>query len=261
MMPVPDQKGAQSKRNRIVINIEGSGKGARRLGAGGGGFKALGVFGLVLLVLVLSLLAGLYFWWQSYKSGPAYSLALVVDAAQRNDTETLNQLVDTDQIVENFVKQLSDRSEGGLSAGLGDIVRRQAQTIAARALPQVKQRVRQEVAGQVKELSERAQGKPFILVALGMPWVVEITEENDKATAKTTVKDRPVELTMQRSGERWKIVALKDEQLTSRIIESVMKNLPAQQPQPPSSNVPDVRREIRKRLPPGVPDIPLLDEK
>ncbi|HEY0005252.1 MAG TPA: hypothetical protein VGB17_10630 [Pyrinomonadaceae bacterium] len=256
-MPGPTQKSSRGKRNRIVINIEGAKQKARGLRGGGSGGKVLGIIGILLLVIILSIVAGIYFWWQSYKTRPAYSLALIVDAAQRNDQATLDEMVDTNQVVENFVKQMTDRNGAGLLTGLSDPLRRQAQSVALRSLPQVRERVRQEVSNQIKELSTRAESKPFLLIALGMPFAVDIKQQDETASVKANLKERPVELTMQRNGERWKIVALKDDALAARIIENITKGQPAAS-QP---TLPDVRKEIKKRLPPGVPDIPLLDNK
>ena len=45
---------------------------------------------------------GAFLWWQHYQTTPAYSLAVLVDAAQRNDMTGVDKIVDTDKIVDNF---------------------------------------------------------------------------------------------------------------------------------------------------------------
>src|SRR3954464_1150057 len=95
------------KRNRIVIDLEGPRKSprsptgstvaVRSKGIGIG--KILGIVAGVLLLIVVGLAAVIYFWWSSYTRKPAYSVALVVDAAQRNDMKAFDSLVDTDKVV------------------------------------------------------------------------------------------------------------------------------------------------------------------
>jgi hypothetical protein len=211
-MSTPAQKGSRPGRNRIVINIEGAqgggASGSRR--GSGGGWRALGIVAIALLVIALSIIAGLYFWWQSYKTRPAYSLALMVDAVQRNDQAAFDEIVDTDKIVDNFVPYLAERAGAGYAGGVSAPLRRQLDSALTRVMPQVKERIREELANQIKDLSSRAESKPFLLVALATPFVVDINQEGDAATVKANLKERPVELTMQRSGTRWRVVAVKD---------------------------------------------------
>jgi hypothetical protein len=262
MMTTPIEKSAQSKRSRIVVTLDDpQAKGGARVkgragrSGGGAGKSILLIFLVLFAFVVLGIIAAGYFWWQSYKSGPNYSLALVVDAAQRNDTTTLDAMVDTDKIVDNFVPQVVEKAGAQTPAGLGGPMRKQLQSLVLKYAPQVKQRVREEVAGQIKELSARAEHKPFFLVALALPFVVDTKQEGDAATVKATLKDRPIELNMQRDGEHWKIVGLKDDVLATRILENVTRDLPTNN----APQVPDeLRRQLEKKLPGKLPDIPIL---
>ena len=51
----------------------------------------LATVGGVLFVLAAVSGVAFYFYWQSLKSTPQYSLALIVDAAKRNDEKQLNE--------------------------------------------------------------------------------------------------------------------------------------------------------------------------
>ena len=257
---------ASSQRSRIVVNLDepqpaGGPRAARRAGGssggGGKGRRILLIFLVLFAVVLVGIAAALYFWWQSYKARPNYSLALVVDAAQRNDMAAFDELVDMDRIVDNFVPQVVEKAGAQSSFGLpGGAMRKQLQAQLLKVAPQVKQRVREEVAGQVKEISARAEGKPFFLVALALPFVVDTKEEGDAAHVNATFKDRPIELTMQRSGERWKIVGVKDDVLVTRILENVARDLPANAATPPIPD--DLRKKLEKQLPGKLPDIPIL---
>jgi flagellar basal body-associated protein FliL len=264
MMSIPIAQSASYRRSRIVVNLDepqdkGGSRAARRAGgnSGGKGRRILLIFLVLLTVVLLGIAAGLYFWWQSYKARPNYSLALVVDAAQRNDMAAFDELVDMDRIVDNFVPQVLEKAGAQSSFGLpGGTMRKQLQAQLVKIAPQVKQRVREEIASQVKEISARAGGKPFFLVALALPFAVDTKEEGDAAQVKATFKDRPIELTMQRSGERWKIVGVKDDVLVTRILENVARDLPASAATP---SIPDdLRKKLEKQLPGKLPDIPIL---
>ncbi|MGB7925942.1 MAG: DUF2939 domain-containing protein [Pyrinomonadaceae bacterium] len=229
-MSAPVQKSGQKKRSRIVVEFDKAREMAHAQPRGGGGGRGSKVFGIIAIVLALAVLgavAGGYLWWRSYQTGPAYSLALLVDAAQRNDAKAIDEIVDTNKIVESFIPQVTEKAMGRYAAALTGPLGKQVESLVPKLLPDIKEKVREEVTGRVKELGKRAEGKPFILVALGIPYVVTIKEEGDTARVTATLDDRTTDLTMRRSGERWKIVAVKDDQLAARMVDNIAKNLPA----------------------------------
>jgi hypothetical protein len=238
------------KRSRIVINLERA-RNAMHFHPHGqqpdGGKRrkwpiVLGIIGIVLIGLVI----GGYFYWQHYKTKPAYSLALVINAAQRDDTTTFDEVLDTDKVVQSFAPQMIDEASGRLGNALTPAMRQRVETLVPTLLSKVRDSVHDEVMRQVKEASVRAQGKPFFLVALFLPYAVDIKQNNDTATITAKTNDRNIELTMQRSSEqRWKIIAVKDPVLAKQLVDNIAKELPAI-----GSNVGDeVRKQIDKRLP------------
>lgn len=227
-MSAPVQKRGQGKRSRIVVEFDKAREMAHVPPRGSRGSKVLGIIAIVLALLVLGAVAGGYLWWRSYRTRPAYSLALLVDAAQRNDTKAVDEIVDTDKIVENFIPQVTEKALGRYAAALTGPLGKQVESLVPKLLPDIKDKVREEVTNRVKEMGKRAEGKPFIIVALGVPYVVTIKEEGDTARVSATLEGRQTDLTMQRSGdERWKIVAVKDDQLAARMVDNIAKNLPA----------------------------------
>ncbi|MFS8085762.1 MAG: hypothetical protein ACMG6H_09045, partial [Acidobacteriota bacterium] len=102
------------KRNRIVINLDEQGAPARgKAGSRRGGIgRVLIIFAVVLLVLVGGLGAGGYFWWRHFQNSPAYALAVLADASQRKDTATIDSILDTDKITQDFVAQVRQRTAG-----------------------------------------------------------------------------------------------------------------------------------------------------
>ena len=257
-MPPTDESGDRPKPSRIIINFERARQMAHVPKRGSRAAKILGIIALALGLLVVGAVIGGYFWWQNYKTKPAYSLALLVDAVQRNDTAAFDGIVDTDKIVDNFVPQVTEKAFGRYASALTAPLRSQVETLIPKLLPGVKQKVHEEVVAQVKELSTRAEGKPFILVALGLPYVVDIKQDGDnKASVAVNLKDRPVTLAMERSGERWKIVSITDDTLATRIVDSIEKDLPAIG----SRLEKEVRKNLKKNLPGGLPNIPLLNDE
>jgi BMFP domain-containing protein YqiC len=217
----------------------------------------LGCVGALLLIGIAGFLVA-FLWWQSYKTGPAYSLALLVDAVQRDDRAMFDELVDTDSVVKNFVPQVTEKAIGRYASGITAPLRQQIEALVPTLLPSVKQRVRDEVTKQIKQLAARAEGKPFILIALGMPYQVEIKEEGDTAHVAANLNNRPMELSMQRQGDLWKIVAVKDDALATQIVNNIAKDLPSIQN--------ELEKKVREQLKKGgLPDLlknnPLLDNK
>ncbi|OLE51660.1 MAG: hypothetical protein AUG51_21780 [Acidobacteria bacterium 13_1_20CM_3_53_8] len=194
---------------------------------GGGALKILAVMAALLFVIMLCIAIGGYFWWQHQKASPAYSVALLVDSVQNNNMQEFDEVVDMDKVVENFVPQIVDAASKRYGVTANDAIRSQVEAAIPRLLPAVKQYVSDEVARQAKEISARAGGYPFFLVALAVPYMAQITEEGDTAKAVVQYQDRTIELTMQRaSEERWRVIKISDDTLTARIVERLARDLP-----------------------------------
>jgi hypothetical protein len=235
------------KRNRIIISLERARTAAHipplpKRGSRGSRILAVGCLGLV--VIILGVAVGAFLWYQNYKTKPAYSLALLVDAVQRDDEAAFNELVDTDKVVENFVPQVTEKAIGRYAAALTAPVRKQVEALVPKLLPGIKAQVREEVSKKIKELAARAEGKPFFLIALGMPYIVDVKEDGDTANVMANLNDRQVELTMVRNESRWKIVAVKDDVMAAQLVDRIIKDLPAIGS--------DLEKQIRKNLPKDV---------
>src|SRR5439155_25095263 len=98
-------------RNRIVINFDNKEvpRARPRRRSGGGIGRPLLIIAVILLLIVSGFGAGGYFWWRHYQSSPAYSLALLVDATQRNDKQAVDSILDSDKIAADFVSQIRAR--------------------------------------------------------------------------------------------------------------------------------------------------------
>jgi hypothetical protein len=230
----------QGRKSRIVIDVdrvraEAEQKRARRFGRAG---RALGVTGLVVVGLLLVALVGTYAWWQSFKKSPPYSLALLLDAAQHDDVQAVETMIDADQIAQGFVPQVIENL-----AGAGSPISPQARASLTAALPallpRVRETMRDEIARSLKTLSQGdSQNLPFFVKALGVRQMADVNEREDIADVKVRAGERQVDLSMRRDGERWKVVTVKDPQLASEIAARLATSLPAGGQTPPPQNQP-----------------------
>jgi hypothetical protein len=127
-------------------------------------------------------------------------------------------------------------------------MRQRVEALVPTLLPGVMDTVRAEVMKHIKEVTVRAEGKPFFLVALYIPYLVDIKQDGDTAQVSAKSGERTIELTMQRSAEaRWRIVSLKDAVLAKRLVDALAKDLPAIG----TGIGNEILNEVEKRLPGG----------
>src|SRR5712691_1823065 len=223
---IPVQNLSEPRRNRIVIDLEqAGGKGTPTHGRRWR--KVPAVLGVIVVAMVVPAAAAAYLWWAHYKTTPAYSLALLVDAAQRDDMATVDQQVDTDKILNDLAGKVTEKTVSRYGSILSSPARSRLEGLINSLLPGVKQTVRDVFAKRVQEISHESEHKPFAVVAVGLPYFVNITTKGDTAKIVTAPRDRLVELTMERYGERWKVTAIKDDPIVQRIVDELIRDLPA----------------------------------
>jgi hypothetical protein len=214
------------KRNRIVINFDdpaaasGGGVAPRRRSSRRGIGRVLGVIAILLLLIVGGLVAGGFFWWRHYQSSPAYSLALLVDATQRNDQQAVDKILDTDKIATDFLAQIRARVPGSaIWASQIDLTKMSSSA-------KVKETLHDQLVKELQRLTDVAADKPFVLIALAVPRFAEIKQENNVAHAMVNLKDEPIQLTMVQTGDRWRVTAVQDERLARLLAQAMVNSLP-----------------------------------
>lgn len=206
--------------------------------------------GLLLVVFVVS-----FFWWQHYKTTPAYSLALVVDAAQRNDEAAFDQVVDMDKVVDNFVHEVAQTATGGLASDVAAPLRTQLQSLAPGVMASVQQTIKEETRKRISEVAASSGARPFFLTALAIPFKANISESDDTAKATINAGPHEVELTMKRlDGGHWRVIALRDEALAGRIANNIVKYLPGSGSQFDKQ----MRKQLQEKLAEPLRKLPLL---
>lgn len=226
---------SQGRRSRIVIDVDrvrAEAQAKKRRSVVGRAGRVLGVTGLIVVGVLLVLLLGSYIWYQGFKQSPPYSLALLLDAAQHDDVQAVETLIDADQIAQGFIPQVIDNLAGSGSQ-LPPQARASLTATLPTLLPRVRETMRDEIARAMKGIGQNESSNlPFFVKALGVRQMATVIERGDAATVNVKAGERPVELSMRRDGERWKLVTVKDPQLASDIATRLAASLPAAAPPP-----------------------------
>lgn len=210
---------------------------------------------LILGGLLLIVFAAGFFWWQHYKTTPAYSLALVVDAAQRNDGAAFDRIVDMEKVVDNLLLQVAQTASGGLASDIATPLRTQLQSLAPGVMASVKQTIKEEIRKRINELAGSSGARPFFLTALAIPFKANISESNETAKALINTGGHQVELSMERSdGSHWRVISLRDDALAARIASNIVKDLPGSGSQLDK----EMRKQLRENLPGTLRKLPLF---
>src|SRR5258708_3454187 len=132
-------------RQRIVINVDGPETGTvQRLRTGGRKprrwLRVLAILaGLVLVVVVVAAVGG-FLWWRHYQTTPAYTVTLLVDAAQRNDLAEFDKHVNYDEIAKNMVASITQKASARYGLALNSSVQAQIDKQVP-SLPSLKQTI------------------------------------------------------------------------------------------------------------------------
>jgi hypothetical protein len=179
------------------------------------------VAGIVLLSLFAIAGVSGYLYYRSFKNTPQYSLALLVDAAKRDDKDEIAKLVDTDAVVDDFVAQIVDHAVELYGRGLPQAVIDKIAVIAEPIMPAIKDRARAQLPGAIRVRSQRLANIPFFAMVLAADKYLDIKVNGDIATLKSKDPNRPLEMRMRRNGDRWQVVGVKDDQLATDIARSI----------------------------------------
>ncbi len=141
--------------------------------------RLFAITGLVLLSVLLIAGIGGFIYYQSLKSTPQYSIALLIDAAKRDDKAAIDRLVDTNAVVDDFVPQITNKAIELYGRGLPPAVLERVQLLAQPLLPAVKERARAELPRVIRERSERFGYVPFFGMVLGADKYLDIEVTGD----------------------------------------------------------------------------------
>jgi len=216
-------------RQRIVINLDEPAtlkakpaKGKRRRWP-----RVLAVLALLVVIGVVAAGVGGFLLWRHYQSTPTYTLALIVDAAQRNDVAEFQKHINDEEIAKNMTASVSQKAAARYGYALNISIQQQIDSALPALLPRVKQAVNDELLKSMQAFAAGPEKRSFITILGAVRSLVTITEERDSAKAKGTMAGRDIELAMRRDATGWKVIDVKDDVIVQHIVDSVMKELPA----------------------------------
>lgn len=175
----------------------------------------------VLLILILASFLGGYFYWRSFENTPQYSLALLVDAARRHDQAQVDEIVEIDAVVDDFMPQITGRAVELYGRGLSPQIIAKVARVANPVMPALKQRARAQLPNLIRKKTERFESVPFAAMVLGADRYLDIRPDGDTAVVRSRLPEHSFEVRMQRNGSGWKIVSVRDEELATEIAQKV----------------------------------------
>lgn len=175
----------------------------------------------ILLSLVAAAFVGGYLYWQSFVDSPQYSLALLVDAARRDDQATVDRIVAIDAIVDDFVPQITGKAVELYGRGLPPQTIARVAKVATPVMPALKQRARAQLPNLIRKKTTRFQSVPFAAMVLGAERYLDIRPDGDTAIIRSRLPEHAFEVRMQRNGRGWKIIGISDEGLATEIAQKV----------------------------------------
>jgi hypothetical protein len=180
------------------------------------------------LVLVLAIIAGAiggFFYWRHIKTTPQYSLALLIDASRAGNQAEVNELVDTDRVVDSFMPQITSKAIELYGRGVPNLTIQKIAEISAPLIPAVKERARAELPNVIRDRTEQFKSIPFTAMVLGADRYLDIVTEGNTAFVKSKLPDRPFEIKMQKNGERWQVISVTDDELATRIAQRIGQDI------------------------------------
>ena len=179
------------------------------------------IAGTVALTLAVVALIGGLLYYHQLKSSPQYSLALLVDAAKRDDTDEVDNIVDIDAVVEDFMPQVTAKAIELYGRGLSPVAIQKATILARPLMPAVKDRARAELPRVIRERTAKYGDVPFFAIVLGASKYLDIAVTDDVAVLNSKLENHPLEMRMRFDGDRWHIVGVKDDKLAASIAQKI----------------------------------------
>lgn len=179
------------------------------------------ITGGIVLAFTFLVFVGGFIYWQSLKGTPQYSLALLVDAAKRDDKAAMDQQIDIDAVVDDFVPQITTKAAELYGKGVPPSIIEKLTRVAIPIMPAVKDRARAELPRVVRDRTERFGNVPFFAMVIGASQYLDIKVTGDIAVVTSKLADRPFDVKMKKKGDSWQIVGLKDDKLAAEIARKV----------------------------------------
>jgi hypothetical protein len=167
----------------------------------------------------------IFVYYQQLKKTPQYSLALLIDAARRDDKDGFDQLIDTDAVVDDFVGQVMDHAVDLYGRGVPPVVIDKARSLTGPILPIIKSQAHDRLAAAIKVRTKKFANVPFFVMVFAADRYLQIDVNSDIAHVTSKIQDKPIDIKMRRNGDRWQVVGVKDDQLATDVARSIGQEL------------------------------------
>ena len=215
-------------RQRIVINLDEQATAAKPLKRKRRRWpRVLAVLLLLGVIGVVGAGVAVFLLWRYYQSTPAYTLALILDAAQSNDVAEFQQRIDEEEMAKNMAASVNKKAAARYGYALNSSIQQQIDSTMPSLLPRVKQAVRDEFFNAMKGFAAAPEKRSFLKIMGAVRSLLTITQEGDSAKATGFLAGRNIEMTMRHDGSGWKVIDVKDDVIMQHIVDGVMKELPA----------------------------------
>lgn len=219
-------------RQRIVINLDAPAGGTVPAGRLQGRQRSrwprvLAILALLVVIMVVAVAAGGFFLWRHYQSTPTYTLALILDAAQRNDAVEFQKRIDDEAIAKNMAASVNQKAAARYGYALNSSIQQKIDSAMPSLLPRVRQTVQDEFFNAMKAFAAAPEKRSFISILGAVQSLLTITTEGDSAKATGSMAGHNIEMALRRDADGWKVIDVKDDLILQRIVDSVMKDLPA----------------------------------
>jgi len=178
------------------------------------------IFIAILAVVVMVTAAGCLY-WRSLRATPQYSLALLIDAARRDDKQQVGSLVDTDKVVDGFVPEIIDSAVDLYGRGMPPQTIANLTVVAQPIMPALKDRARIEIPKLIRDRTSKFEHVPFAAIVMGADRYLDIKIDGDNANVTSRIPDKPLQLKMTRVEDHWQVVGVEDKDLADRIAQAV----------------------------------------
>jgi len=130
--------------------------------------KVLGVLLVLVMIAAGGVVIGGYLLWRHYRATPAYSLSLMIDAAQRGDVAEFQKRLDDEAIAKNMVATVSQKASVRYGFALNDKTKQQIDSSMPAILQELKPAINAEVTKQIQAFAAQSKPRPFILLVLAV---------------------------------------------------------------------------------------------
>lgn len=174
------------------------------------------IYALVFILFVSAAVISLSIFWHFKRQSPEYSLARLVKAANGNDEQLFNQLVDLEAVTADFLPQLSSAARELYGRGYDSKILSEAEMLVSTLTPLIADRIRPIVRRQIAEQTRPLERVPLPVMVIAAQEYLEIEKSGDSATVR--INNAPDSMIlMQRRGNNWVITGYKNKTLAREI--------------------------------------------